>query len=167
MFVLKILVQSEIGQNDLFDIISVKSVAWPYTYEMQLKWINENLNASDLHLLLQEDSKTVAYLNLINIEIEINDINFKSFGIGNVCSAEKGKAYGNELMILTNQYIKENQKTAILFCKPELVCFYEKYDWLTIEKDKLKLAFDNRNIVTMGFNIDCNLQLFKYSGNTF
>lgn len=167
MFELKVITHCEVGQNDLNQIIKVKSLAWPYTYQMQIKWMNENLNGSDLHLILNKDSKTVAYLNLINIDLRINNKECQSFGIGNVCSAENGKGYGNELMKLTNRFIKEDNKPGLLFCKPSLVGFYEKFYWAVIEKNKLKLKVNNMNFETMYFNIAPDLQLLEYYGHTF
>ncbi len=166
MFSLKVIQHADISKDELDEIIQIKSVAWPYPYEKQQEWINQHLKNSDLHLILK-NNKAVAYLNLVDIEIEIDHKLFNAFGVGNVCAIEKGKGFGNELMILTNQYIKTKQKPAMLFCRPELICFYEKFGWLTIEKDKIKLAFKNRNIVTMGFNIKSNLQLIKFFGKTF
>jgi predicted GNAT family N-acyltransferase len=167
MFKLKVIAHCEVSQNDLNEIIKVKTVAWPYPYEKQLKWLNENLNADDLHLLLLEDNITIAYLNLINIELEINNEKYKSLGVGNVCSAEKGKGFGNKLMKLTNQFIKKNRKPGLLFCKPELINFYGKFNWVVIEKDRLRLNLNNQNTETMSFNISNNVQSLSYLGNSF
>jgi len=167
MFELKIIAHRNIIQSDFNEIFEVKSVAWPYPRESQLKWLNENLKDEDLHLLLQTNKKTVAYLNLIKIELKINNKKIKSYGIGNVCSIEKGKGYGFELMKLTNQFIAETLNPGLLFCKPELIRFYEKFNWKVIEKNKIKLAFNNQDVETMYFNFGKNLHSLTYLGASF
>ena len=164
---MKIIQHSEITPADIDEIIRIKSIAWPYPYESQLNWLNNNLKAEDLHLLLQKGNRSVAYLNLIDIKVEVDNKIENAFGIGNVCAIEKGKGYGNELMKLTNQFINKESKPGLLFCKSELVCFYKKFNWVVIEKKKLRLDINNKNIETMFFNFDQKVELLTYHGNSF
>jgi predicted GNAT family N-acyltransferase len=152
MYNLKVIQHADMTNNELNQIIKIKSVVWPYPYEKQLEWLNTNLKESDLHLILLKNNNTVAYLNLIDIELEIDKKLFNAFGVGNVCAIEKGKGYGNILMKNTNQYIIEKKRVGLLFCKKKLVDFYEKFDWIWVDKKKMALTFDNSNIETMIFS---------------
>ena len=167
MFSLKVIRHADISKNELDEIIKIKSVAWPYPYEKQLEWISQHLKNSDLHLLLLENSKAVAYLNLVTIELEIDNKLIDALGIGNVCAIEKGKGYGNELMKLTNKLIKSSNKPGLLFCKPELVGFYEKIDWCILNRALVNLTFSNDNIETMINNFQKQIYSFKFKGTAF
>lgn len=167
MYTLKIIQHSDVSKADLDEIIKIKSVAWPYPYEKQLEWLKANLKESDLHLILLKNNNTVAYLNLIDIDLEIDNKLFNAFGVGNVCTVEKGKGYGNELMKQTNQYIFEKKRVGLLFCKKELVDFYEKYNWLLMNKNKVILSTDNNKIETVVFNQIEPIIKLQYKGKLF
>jgi len=167
MYKLKIIRHSDLSKADLDEIIKIKSVAWPYPYEKQTEWIKANLKGSDLHLILLKNNEAVAYLNLIDIELEIDNKLFNAFGVGNVCAIQKGEGYGNELMKQTNQYITEKVRIGLLFCKKELVDFYKKYGWNRIDKNKLTLKFNNSNIKTMIFNQLETFIKLQYNGKSF
>lgn len=157
----------DISDNLLDEIISLKSVAWPYPYEEHKKWLNNNLKACDLHVLLSENKKYMAYLNLIDIEVKINKKTHKLLGLGNVCTLIKGKGYGRQLMQQTNQYMKNNKKTGLLFCKKPLDEFYNKTGWSLIDKKKIKLAYDNKIIETMIYNNYIEINTLSYKGKLF
>jgi len=114
MFLLKIIQNSEISPADIDEIIRIKSITWPYSYEKQLEWINSKIKDTDIHVLLYFDKSLVAYLNLIEIEVTL-DSNFKKgYGIGNVCSLEKWKGWGKKIISETNTYLTQNNKIGTL-----------------------------------------------------
>lgn len=156
-----------ISQEALEAIIQIKSVAWPYPFDRQIEWIGNNLKDSDFHLLLFDEDRAVAYLNIIDIEMTIDDCQYKSLGIGNVCSAEKGKGYGSELMSRANRLLINDNKIGLLFCKQSLVRFYEKSEWNIIDKLQLCLSFDNKEVETMIFNLSKPLSKLSYMGRAF
>ena len=124
MFKLSIFRHCEISFSNLNEIVKIKTKAWNYSFQEQKLWIENNLCSNDIHILLLRDNEYVAYLNLIDIEIFIDNIHFKGYGVGNVCSIEKGKGYGKELMKLLNNKIIEENRVGLLFCKDNLVDFY-------------------------------------------
>lgn len=73
-------------------VIALKQNAWPYPRESQLAWMKENLKDDDIHVILTQDDKDVAYLNMVNVNCLINGVNSRCAGIGNVCSSEVGGA---------------------------------------------------------------------------
>ena len=167
MFKLEIIKHNDILISKLIEIINIKSKAWNYSYHEQMQWIEENLCPEDIHILLLKDNEYVGYLNLIDIELSIDNKSYKGYGVGNVCSTEKGKGYGSELMNLLNQKIVLDERVGLLFCKDNLVEFYFKNDWKPIEKKHLSLSFDNILINTMCFNFENRFKLLKYNNRSF
>ena len=167
MFTLKLIRHSEVSETELNEIIIIKSVAWPYPREKQLEWLKANLRDSDLHLLLLNNEKPFAYLNLINIELGIDHKVYGAYGIGNVCSIEKGKGYGDELMKQVNKYIISENKLGLLFCKQSLVDFYKKQNWKLIDKNQITLSLDNSHIKTMIFNYNLPFIKLIFTGRPF
>lgn len=94
MFSLKYLRHDQITSNIIDKIIKVKSVAWDFDYESQKDWIKYNLKDADIHILLFQNEKVIAYLNLIELDINVDALNYKAYGIGNVCAFKKGKGWG-------------------------------------------------------------------------
>ncbi len=167
MFEIKYFSHGQLTDNSLSEIIKLKTAAWPYSYESQKVWIYANLKDSDIHFLLQKDKENVAYLNLIEIKLIIDSIPLLGYGVGNVCAIEKGLGYGTELLEKVNEFIIQKNRVGLLFCKPELLNFYTKNDWIEVEREKVSLLFDNENIVTMILNCKLPLNLISYHGNSF
>jgi hypothetical protein len=167
MFELKYIFHGQLTENLLSEIIKIKTAAWPYCYESQKSWIYENLKDSDIHLLLLKDKKVVAYLNLVDIELLIDSYSFLGYGVGNVCAIEKGFGYGAELLKKTNDFIINKKRIGMLFCKLELLNFYNKYDWIKVERGKICLQFNNENIITMILNYSLSFNFISYYGNSF
>lgn len=167
MFDLKLIPHNNLSQKYLDEIIHIKSIAWPYSYEKQLEWINFNLKDSDIHVLLYLDEEPVAYLNLIEIKLIVDEIQMISYGIGNVCAKEKGKGWGKELISQTNAYLTQTNKIGLLFCKNLLVEFYKLNNWRVIEKECLSLRFNDDTILTLTFNLANGFQELEYFGRPF
>jgi len=167
MFRIKAIRHTEISNKELDEIIKIKSFAWPYPYEKQLEWINRNITNLDLHMLLLKNNEPVAYLDLIDIKLKVDTKIANAYGVGNVCAIEKGKGYGNELMEQTNKYIAGKQRIGLLFCKKELVSFYNKHGWILMDKSHLALGFDNSNIETMVFFQNDEFKGISYKGPPF
>jgi hypothetical protein len=167
MFQSVLVTHKEITTIQLNEIIQIKSIAWPYSYEKQLEWIHHNLKNTDIHVLLYQEEILVAYLNLIDIELKIDNILFDALGIGNVCAIEKGKGLGFELLNKTNKFIIEDHSIGLLFCKIDLVSFYTKSSWNLIEKKQLNLVFDTKNIETMIFNYNLPFKKLTFEGKAF
>jgi len=156
-----------ISYDRLEEIIKIKSQAWPYSFDKQLEWINSNLKDSDIHVLLQESEKNIAYLNLIEIEIKIDGNLIDGYGIGNVCVDNKGHGWGTKIMSHTNLFLIQNNRVGLLFCKKPLIHFYSLNNWKLIERGKLLISFDNESIATMIFNHNLEFQSLEYSGKPF
>lgn len=147
---LKIIKQKVLSDDILMEIISIKSTAWPYTTDQHKNWIKSNLKDEDLHVLLYSNNEVMAYLNLVNIELKINDNLTQGFGIGNVCSLQKGKGVGSKLMTLVYEFLSSKNKVSLLFCKFSLVGFYKKHGWKLVNPDNVFLKEKiSRDVCTM------------------
>lgn len=147
-------------------VCKIKSTSWNYSLNEQKHWIAENIKEEDLHILLMKDEEYVAYLNLIQIKLKINGNNNEAYGVGNVCAAEKNKGFGMELMKLTNKFLLDEKRIGLLFCKPNLIKFYRKVDWVLLKNSQLELAFEKKNILAFMFNFE-SIEKVQFSGKSF
>lgn len=166
MYQLKVIKHEFLTEQDVRDIIFLKSKQWDFDYNQHLKWIEENLKISDFHLILSLDNENIAYLNLIDLDLKVNNVSKQGLGVGNVCAIEKAKGYGFELMKRANSFIKDTHKVGLLLCRDPLVNFYKSIDWCLLEERQYNDRFDNNNV--MIFNIDHseNTTIF-YAGKIF
>lgn len=151
----------------LDQIIRIKSSAWPYSYDKQIYWIKSNVKDSDLHLILSNNQgEATAYMNLIDIEIRIDTTPLPAFGIGNVCAIERGKGWGKELLLKTNDYLVKCRKIGLLFCKDSLVKFYSENKWkqVTLYYDSNDLKIDAKAMI---FNVINGFSKIEYCGKPF
>ncbi|MGE5629218.1 MAG: GNAT family N-acetyltransferase [Solirubrobacterales bacterium] len=167
MFRISFISNKNISKNILSDICEIKSIPWPYSLKSQLAWISNNISDNDIHVLLYNGEEFIAYLNLVEIEFSIDGVLTQGYGIGNVCSREKGKGYGSILMRNVNEYLKENDKIGLLLCKQELIPFYEKCSWDLISKGKLKLNNENKLVNAMTYNLIDSYCVLEYKGKLF
>lgn len=151
---LRVIKHQDILFSDILKIIDIKSKAWPYSLDRQLLWIVDNIQGNDLHLILTEGEKDVAYMDMVAVKLKVGDRDLDVYGIGNVCSIQKGKGYGKELMIRANKYLVDKNKIGVLFCRIPLVDFYQKYGWSLIAPNNVKLDFCDDGIKMMVFNVD-------------
>lgn len=166
MFHIKMINHQDITKQELNEIIAVKSTQWHHNYDQQLKWIDENIKETDIHVLLLSNNINVAYLNLIDIDLVVNDIPKKSLGVGNVCAIEKGKGYGFELMKEVNKIISDLNKIGILFCKVALLNYYSSLNWKELKQNQYRIDCGNSKV--MVFNIDIGEKtIIDYDGILF
>lgn len=155
--IIKYVCHQELNNSDLERIIHVKSIAWPYSRENQLKWIENNIKNDDIHVLLFDENKTIiAYLNLILVDFVINGENYSGYGIGNVCAARKGNGDGGMLMSEIKKYFITHKMIGLLFCKEETVDFYKKYGWEALPKSRTIVHGIGEEIKVMIINYDYN-----------
>lgn len=157
----------KLTQPLLDEIIKVKTAAWSYSYDEHYKWIKSNLKNSDIHVLLYDGNTALAYINLIEIQLDIDLIELNGFGVGNVCAIEKGKGWGKELILRVNKFLIENNKVGLLFCKNELIKFYIENGWIITSSEQIKLSNINNGVNTLVYNVPDNFIRLKYDGISF
>lgn len=157
---------SEASKELLESIANIKSIRWQYPLEKQLQWMNDNLQQNDVHLLVYFENNLIAYTNFVNVEVIINDVPTQFMGIGNVCTSESGKGYGDILMNAINNSINQNNWNGILLCKDSLVSYYEKYNWILISIDLIQ-SESLKMINTMFFNFATSTRKLQFNNPLF
>ncbi|MDD3038179.1 GNAT family N-acetyltransferase [Bacteroides sp.] len=167
MFKLQCIRHQDVSEQQLKDIIRIKTVAWNYPYDKQLQWIYEHLLGNDIHCLLINGDEPLAYMNLVDSFMYIDGQNTKLYGIGNVCSTDVGKGYGRLLMQMVNEYIVAQSRVGLLFCKNKLVPFYSKFGWIIVEPNNYEIPYFMNDIYTMVFNITSDYNKLEYTNPLF
>jgi hypothetical protein len=163
-----ILIKHENLTNLYLDLIcEIKQTAWNYSIAEQKEWIKKNICINDIHVLLRADENYVAYLNMIQLNLSINKLSFNGIGLANVCSSIKKKGFGSELIKEVNCYLINKNKIGLLFCKDNLIKFYEKNHWVLINKGNLKSIDIAHNIHIMIFNYIGDVDCLEYNGVLF
>lgn len=166
-YTLQCIKHKNVSKQQLDIIIKIKSVAWDYSYDQQLKWINENISDDDVHCLLLENGNPVAYMNLIDTWINVDGKNFDMFGVGNVCSYKKGHGYGGILMHKINEFIELNKRIGLLLCRDQLIPFYSKYGWKTVDARQIEFSYPIDGIHVMNYNMNFTYNKLKYLNPLF
>ena len=137
--------QSELNEDLLKEIIFLKNQYWVHPYESQKRWINENLENDDLHLLMKIDEKPVAYLSICRIAITIDENKSDMLGIGSVCVGREyaKKGFGKAIVLKANDIIKEKNAQGVLLCHDALIEFYRRCGWNLINYNAATLASQN------------------------
>ena len=162
----KLKLHCDISSVELETIISIKSLRWSYSKKQHKAWIDNNLLPYDYHLLVYEHDILIAYANLIDIKALIDDDVFNFRGIGNVCTRASGKAYGNTLMEFINSVLTNKNWHGLLFCKTELVGYYQKFGWELVSSDKI-IDTTTKDTNTLVFNFNETIFSLNYNGKIF
>jgi len=105
-------------------------------------------------LLSDENNVMIGYLNLI--EVIVNDI--KMFGVGNVCVNKnyERNGIGSIVMEISSYYARKFSKGTVLYCRPELIKFYEKNGYtLHVGNTYINGIRSHDVFMTKGSTIDC------------
>ncbi len=120
-----------ISPKQLAEIIDIKGSVWNYSVESHKSWITRNIFSDDYHLILRENNRAIAYLNLVDLSIIFGTMQIQAWGIGNVCVTPKsqGKNYGLLLMKLTDYFFAQTKRIGVLICKDSVCAFYKRCNW--------------------------------------
>lgn len=121
----------EVTEDEVDSLIRLKQQYWKYDWKSQLCWLKENLLPEDIHIFVRSKGRLFAYLNLVNIQTEIDSKVYTMIGIGNVCVRRENKHTGMGLILMAqaNALIRELKLDGVLLCKRELTTFYELSGW--------------------------------------
>lgn len=162
MFQVKLIQHKDILESDLKEVISLKSKQWCFSFDEQKEWIEKNLKSTDLHVILKMNDMGVAYLNLIDINLFVNDIQKKGFGIGNVCAVDRGKGYGFKLMSEVNKILFNLDRIGFLFCKKPLVKYYRSLGWFELNENQFKVTCSKTYAMVFNIHDQQNLKIDYY-----
>lgn len=145
---------SEIAKDKLDDIIFLKKIHWDYSIVEHLNWMEVNLKVNDMHVLVYDEFDLVAYLNLVESKVTIENKNYTFLGVGNVCTKVKSKGYGSILIKEVDKYIIDENKAGILLCKDSLIGFYLKNDWELLDKNDVEANFNLLNAMIFNMSVE-------------
>lgn len=165
-FTTSLIKHSDISDEELTEICKLKAIRWNYSLDKHKKWVEENIMENDFHLLIMENRKPIAYTNLVDVSAIINHQNIKVRGIGNVCTSETGRGYGNILMQNVNEVLKQNNWVGILLCKEQLTAYYEKFNWKLLDKNTIINEKCN-DINLMIYNLEDKVTALEYKDRNF
>lgn len=163
MLSLQLIKHSDACSLDLDRVIAIKQVAWPYSKESQIQWMQNNLLPNDVHVFLQSEGQDVAYLNIAWVNVRINGVDTICAGLGNICSKIIGVGYGK---LLVTRLMGVLMGGGILFCKDTLVRFYTKCDWKLINPRMVTLPKMLEGVNTMVYNVE-NVETIEYNDRNF
>ncbi|MCI9136017.1 MAG: GNAT family N-acetyltransferase [Lachnospiraceae bacterium] len=126
-------------KEEINSLIELKQQHWPYDAGRQISWLHTNIREDDYHVLIFRGGGLLAYLNIVNVDVEIDKMHHGMFGIGNVCVNKNHgqRGWGNILMAVTNAFIKERNTCAVLLCREKLVDFYKMSSWSELQAEKI------------------------------
>lgn len=84
----------------------------------------------------------LAYLNAVNVEVDINYSQHRMMGIGNVCVEKKHThaGVGSILMACINAFIRQSLSCGILLCKEKMIPFYESLNWQVLSSPQITIS---------------------------
>jgi len=152
------------------EICIIKDDSWQHGMANQKKWLDENVAAEDIHLLIRNNKNNlIGYANFAHRNAVINQGKYQVFGLGNVCVAAefKGKGIGAELMSSINNEINSKGYIVILHCKEDLESFYSKFGWEIIDRSLIVTEYNLDNIWTMIQGLNTRIDSLTIQGIAF
>ncbi len=148
----------DLNEDALREIIRLKQQHWNHPYESQKKWIEDNLQPEDIHMLYAIDGRYIAYMSICIIDIFSKEMHIKAKGLGNVCVDKElqGKGLGKRLVEKANELITDAGEVGILLCHNHLLAFYERCGWHNVEYNSLLIGENKFNDILMLLNCDKN-----------
>lgn len=128
---LMLIPQEKLSQELCRDIARLKMSFWPYSFESQLQWLQEQTEPDDRHVLLRHGGELVGYLRLTRRSLVGGPQAFM-IGVSTVVVAKdrQGQGLGLALMRSANDVIRAEQGSfGALCCSTNKVRFYERCGW--------------------------------------
>lgn len=152
----------EINQLLIDKICKFKMKFWKYNFNSQLNFFYENHNSNDLHFILVNNNRILAYNVLkkrIFTKIEKSKNNIKKyfflFDSFLVDENYRNQNLGSKHLKENKIYLKKVGKPGFLLCKKKLINFYKKNGWnLIINKNfKVKNYKKKKHLMSFNFNL--------------
>jgi predicted N-acetyltransferase YhbS len=114
-------------------IAAFKMAFWNYDLQAQLRWLENETEPDDRHLILLTGRDVVGYLRLTRRSVSESRYGPSIVGVSTVAVASKlqGRGLGRQLMHSANQAIlSESKAVGTLCCASDKVLFYQKCGWV-------------------------------------
>ena len=151
----------EIGKLLIDKICKFKMKFWKYNLNSQLNFFHDNHNNDDLHFILINNKRILAYNVLkkrIFTKIYKSKKNVKKyfflFDSFLVAKNYRNQNLGSKHLKENKIYLKKAGKPAFLLCKKKLINFYVKNDWKLIVNKNFRIKNYKKKKYLMSFNFN-------------
>jgi hypothetical protein len=145
-------------KNNINEIISLKRSFWKYSIKSTKRHFEINYKKNDSHNLVYLGKELIGY-SAFRKNLSIFDCKKTYMILDNVIIKNKYQNFNlsDILMSFNNNFILNKKKETYLICKKELVNFYKKYYWKSVNNKYIKLRQhqDNKKYI-MGFDFRIN-----------
>ena len=146
-------------KNNINEIISLKRSFWKYSIKSTKRHFEINYKKNDSHNLVHLGKELIGY-SVFRKNLSIFDCKKTYMILDNVIIKNKYQNFNlsDILMSFNNNFILNKKKETYLICKKELVNFYKKYYWKSVNNKyiKLKQHQDNKKKYIMSFDFRIN-----------
>lgn len=152
----------ELDSFTLREIARVKDTCWEHGISSQIKWIQENCLADDLHILMRADNGSLAgYCAITKVCAQFDQERAELCGLGGVCISHQlqGRGLGGILVNYATDLILHASKRGILLCREGLVGFYGSHGWKNLKFDDARVGdqpYGLRIMTTGGESKSCS-----------
>jgi len=145
-------------KNNINEIISLKRSFWKYSVKSTKRHFEINYKKNDSHNLVYLGKELIGY-SAFRKNLSIFDCKKNYMILDNVIIKNKYQNFNlsDILMSFNNNFILNKKKETYLICKKELVNFYKKYYWKSVNNKYIKLRQhqDNKKYI-MSFDFRIN-----------
>jgi spore coat polysaccharide biosynthesis protein SpsF (cytidylyltransferase family) len=145
-------------KNNINEIISLKRSFWKYSVKSTKRHFEINYKKNDSHNLVYLGKELIGY-SAFRKNLSIFDCKKNYMILDNVIIKNKYQNFNlsDILMSFNNNFIISKKKETYLICKKELVNFYKKYYWKSVNNKYIKLRQhqDNKKYI-MSFDFRIN-----------
>jgi len=144
---------SKLSNKEIRSICLLKNTHWKYGINYQLTWFKKNVKSFDIHNMLLINKELVGY-TLLRVRKMKSRFISKYFLFDTLIIKKEFRKtkLSNSIMNFNSSVIKKNKKISFLLCKKKFVKYYNKYDWIKLNKKKIKVMDDKFDKNGMIFN---------------
>lgn len=146
----------KLNKKEITQISKLKDTQWRFGLKSQLEWFKKNIKKNDIHNLLYIKSKLIGYTllrrRLYNTNNQFKKKKYILFDTLIIHKDHRKKKLSDLMMFFNNTIIKETGLFSFLICKNDLINFYEKNNWIKLDKKKIKLVDHQSSTNGMLFN---------------
>lgn len=153
--------KEELNNSEITQILKLKDEHWCHGIDSQRIWFDTYIKKDDYSICLYEENILVAYLHMVNVNVNLNNNIQCMYGIGNVCVTKKLEhmGLGLKLMFQANATLVRDKKTGILLCRDRMVPFYELCGWNRVQK--MEAGYETVNIMFYNFIEDKTIETIE------
>ena len=149
---------SKLKKKEIIDIVKLKNSHWNFGISSQLKWFNNKKNVfkDDFHFFLKKEKKIIGYVQIGKRKyiLDTKEKNYYLFRTLIILKKERSERLADKIMMEVSEFVKKRKRPSFLICKKNLIKFYKKYGWVSLNKKKFKIA-DHKNLMSgMIYNLN-------------